>query len=660
MKQLLKYTLVSLLLLSFTNGYSQENFSLEDAKITQYEMTMTEYSKDKDAEALVIFEKGKNYFRYYDNQGFQLIMEHKIKIKVLKQAGIEYADFEIPYYIGGNVLEDVSEIKGVTYNYDDGVLSKTELVRTNIFDEKLPNEMRMKKFTMPNVKEGSIIEVSYTHTTPYFSRMDEWKFQKKIPVNYSNLEYRATPFFEYAYILKGRAKFDKASSEMGTDEFRIGRLTYKEMIFNFGMESLPAFKDEEFITSPRDYMVSLNMQLAKTTSGQGITKEFLSTWPKICEVLLKEDTFGKYLKNSEKEAKKILPTLGLEGKSQTEQMKIISDYVKTNYKWNSSVGKFAQTDKLSDFLKNKTGNSGNINLFLTGLLRGAGLDANPVILSTRDHGRVSRDHPFESFMNYVVANVKIDGKNMTLDATEPLLHYNELPNRCINVEGLLVSNDKKVPEQWFFIEQNILATTLKKIKVAIMPQQRSLHINATYVAFGNDAYSLRKIYQDESYDLKEYLKRTANINVAGKVETSNFEDKDKPFTFNFECDLPIEMNGDKIFIEPFCGLSERNNLFTQKSRSLLVDLVFYGGNSYESEIEIPEGYKVEYLPKSIVRNTPIMNITYSSKVEGNKILINAEYTMNASIFKAEVYPTLKNIFGATIDKFKEMIVLVKE
>lgn len=659
MKKFLLGILAITMLLSSTKGYTQENFSMDNSKVSQYEVSMTEYEKDKDAEALVIFEKGENFFFYQNLEGFKLMMKYRIKIKILKQAGIEYANFEIPYYTEGNSWEEVIDIEGVTYNYEGNSPQQTLLQPSNIFTEKASKDTQRKKFTMPNVKVGSVIEVSYTHITPYFHRMKEWEFQKKIPVVFSNLEYRATPFFEYSYILKGTNKFDSFTSEVSNSKQTLGNTTYSEVIFNFGMKDLSAFKDEEFITSPRDYMVSLNLQLSKINSDRGVSKEFLSTWPKICDILLDQDAFGKYLKNSQKEAKKILPSLNLEGKSQTEQVKIITEYVKSNYSWDSNTGKFAYTEKLSDFLKNKTGNSGNLNLFLIGLLQGAGMDANPLVLSTRGNGIISKDHPFESFLNYVIAQINIDGKDVFLDATEPLLHYDELPIRCINVDGLVVRKNQK-PEKWFFIEQETLSSTHKKLNITIDPSQSTMNIDAEFVSEGFDAYNYRKTYQSENYNLKDFLKRTRNIDVIGDVSFKNFEDKDKPFIFDFESKTLVETNANKIFIAPFCGLSPTDNLFKQANRTLLVDLVVLMGDSYESEIEIPAGYKVEYTPKDVVRDTPFMSISYQTKIEGNKIYVNGSYKLKSSIYKANAYDPLKYIYASTIDKFSEKIVLVKE
>lgn len=659
MKNLISLS-ITLSLLIFQNIYcnAQEQFSEKWGKVSQYEMSMKEYEKEKDAEALVIYEKGRNKFVTDDQIGFILYMEYTVKIKILKQSGIDYANFEIPYYTKGEEQERVIDIKGITYNMDGNTLHKTELSSSNIFDEKQSENTNVKKFTMPNVKEGSVIEVTYTHTTPHLYRMKEWEFQKKIPVVSSILEYRAIPYYEYTYILKGSKAFDVFKSEKGSSEMIFGSLRYKELTYWFGMTDLPAFKDEEFITSPKDYMISLNLQLSKIHNPRGGVQNFMSTWPELINKFLKLPEFGKYVKQSEKEAKKnILPSLNISDKTDLEKTKLLVDYVKNMYKWNSFYGKFAQSEKVSNFLKSKTGNSGDINLFLVGLLRAADLDANPIILSTRGHGLIQKTHPFESFLNYTILEVNIDGQKIFIDATEPLLHYNELPTRCTNVDGLVI---KPKSEEWIFTVQKTLATTDHKLKMIIDPLTQSAKINALYTALGNDAYHYRELYISNEQNLKDFFKKGYNIDIVNNIVVDNQEDRDKPFIFNFTFNTPIEDSFDKLFIKPFSGLSIEQNPFTQTSRTLPIDFIFLGGNSYEAEIEIPKGYKVEYLPNSTQINNKIIEIDYSAKVEGNKIIVKASYERKSNIYPAIYYIHLKSIFSAMIDRFSEMIVLAPE
>lgn len=637
-------------------GYAQVNYTQAQGVVTQYEMVMPEYEKDKDAEALVIYDLGDYYFRGVDNRGFILCMKKRLKIKILKQAGIKEANFEIPYYIEGQDWEDIETIEGTTYNIEDGELKKTALTGKNIFEEKISENVRVKKIAFADVRVGSVIELNYTITTPYFFQIRKWEFQRNIPVVHSQLKYRAIPYYEYTYLMKGTNKFDEFESNVRPHESRFGRLVYKELEYTFGMKDLPAFRDEEFITAKEDYMIGINFQLSKYNNPFGGSKEIITTWPAMCDDFLKDNKFGKYIRNTEKDAKKILPSLNLENETPIKQMETITDYVKSNYNWNGFYGKYA-SDDLSTFLKRKTGNVGNINLFLIGLLSAAKLDVRPVVLSTRGNGIISKYHPFQQFFNYVIAQVIIDGKSYYIDATESLLYFSDLPQRCINVEGLLV---KPKSEEWVNIMQKGVSVSQKDFNLKVIPENNKIEVDAKFVGSGFNAYNYRAVYMGKKENLSKYLKDKNNIDVKGDITMAESDKLNRPFYFSFNYDCPIEGTPDKLFINPFCNLSISDNPFKQTSRTLPVDLVYIRGEIYKSTIEIPEGYKIEHLPEPYMVDDDLIKMDYTVQENSNGISFNANYTLKKNIYPADDYLKLKMSFADMMKKFSEMLILVKQ
>lgn len=647
-----------LLTLQCTAAFAQTNYSFQPNKVTQYEMDLTEHPDFPNAEAVVIYEYGDFYMRGEERAGgFVLKKKTQLKIKILKEAGLEYADFEIPLYNNSENSEELEITSAVVYNAENGKLHTDGLDLKKVFTEKINANWTNKKFTMPGVRAGSIIELEYTISTPFFFNMGDWNFQKEIPVIYSQLRYRAIPYYEYTYILRGTNKFDEFRSNVLNDEVRFGRLLYKEVEYVFGMRDIAPFEDEEFISSPKDYMLALNFQLSKIHYPTGGTREIMSTWPALCDAFLKEPEFGKYIDASAKAGKKLLPTLQLANLSPEEQMKSIVQYMKTNYNWNGRYGKYAN-EKLSDFIKNKKGNVANLNLYLIGLLQAAGLDVTPVILSTRSNGAISPLHTFESFFNYVAAMVSIGDKTYCLDCTEPMLYYDELPSRCINVHGLLV---KPKSEEWVKINQEKRAVTEKQFDIKLKDGGHQLDVNARYVASGNDAYHYRKVYLGEKSNLSDYFKENDNIDITGDIEVENHQQLDQPFVFSFAFVANAEEAPGKLFIAPFCKLVMADNPFKQNTRTLPVDMIHLHVGKYSSRITIPNGYRVEFLPEEAKFSNKMMTFSYKTNMADPGIIeIETEYALNKAVYTAQEYPVLRNLMSLAINKFAEMVVLAKE
>jgi len=647
-------TFLTVLLFVFIQINAQENYSSVYGRITNYEATMKTYPPDESAEAVVIYENGTSYFRpnYYSGN-FDLCMEKSIKIKILKQSGIKYGEFEIPYYTGSKI-EEISGLEGITYNYDNNAFTKSALDSKNVYDEKINDKWRSKKFAMPDVREGSIVEVKYLIISPYIFNMREWKFQKEIPVVASHFTLRATPYYGYTYIVNGITKFDEYSAEPLNDEILFGNLKYREMKYQFGMKNLPAFRDEEFITSEKDYIIGMNFELSKINYPRGGSRTIMSTWPEISDAYLKGDNFGKYINSAEKEAKKILPDLNLSGKTQVEQLKIIAEYVKKNYNWNGITTGYASA-KIFDFLKQKTGGSGDINLFLIGMLKAAGMDVFPLLLSTRDNGAINTKYPFSSFFNYVIAGVNINNQTVFVDATELMLPYNKLPERCVNVNALTV---KPKSDKWIGITQPDIALTEKTLDISINENAGFLTANVTVAASASDGYMFRKFFSGKPDNLVKYL--VSRKIVPQNLRIYNYRDLEKPFTFSYTSNKEIEKSFDKLFIAPFQDLAPSENIFKQTTRTLPVDLINFQAGSYNSTIRIPDGYKISQIPQAYENDGPYIKISYKVDLSDDRIEISGDYLFKKIIYEAREYQALKVTFDKVISLLNEMIVLEKK
>jgi hypothetical protein len=508
---------------------------------------------------------------------------------------------------------------------------------------------------MPNVKEGSIIEIDYSIESPFIFNLHDWEFQHDIPVISSKLELRIIPYYEYVYIMRGSSKFDEYSQTEQTNDIRWGNLLYREMLIKMGRKNVPAFRDEEFITSPNDYRNMILFQLSRVHYPTGGKNDIMTTWPAMSNDFLKDESFGKYIGAAEKAGKKIIPTLNLNDKTDAEKIQTILKYVKANYNWNGIITKFAG-EKAAKVITNKTGNSAELNLLLLALLRQAGIAAKPLMLSTRGHGLIPTDYPFQQFFNYVIVLVENGDNKLFLDATEPMLAFNELPTRCINVVGLVI---EKNSDKWIGIEHNELSHTEKEFTIGFTEDLSTQKTHVNYTAFSYDAFQYRKIYYGETQRLKEYLEKQG-ITSPANLKVEYYNDSERPFMFSFDTEATVNGVPDKLFISPFLKLAPQDNIFKQNKRTLPVDMILRDGGSYKATIEIPAGYKVEYLPKEINHDGKIVEMHYKAEQHDNSITVEAGYVFKKSIYEAKDYTALKFSYNEVIKVFNEMIVLVKE
>ena len=251
-------------------------------KMTPEEIQLETYKKDPEAGAVVLYDSGKSIF-FDTPTGYDIRFTRHKRIKILKKTGFEHGEISIPFYVDKNAnKEKVVSIKATTLNYKNGsLISTTELDPTTIYEEKINNRWKNKKFVFPNMQEGSILVFMYVLETPFHFNLPNWTFQNKIPTIYSSYEVNMIPFYEYEMLAQGISRFDHQSSIVSkvdrtwgsVIESRAGNvgggIEFQDMIHTYVLKDLPAFKDESFISSMNDYVIKMDFQLAKVIRPRG-------------------------------------------------------------------------------------------------------------------------------------------------------------------------------------------------------------------------------------------------------------------------------------------------------------------------------------------------------------------------------------------------------
>ncbi len=65
------------------------------------------------------------------------------------------------------------------------------------------------------------------------------------------------------------------------------------------------------------------------------------------------------------------------------------------------------SQNLRNILKSRNGSEAEINILLIAMLRKVGIEADPMLLSTRSHGYAHTIYPLMNRINYVIAQVQI-------------------------------------------------------------------------------------------------------------------------------------------------------------------------------------------------------------------------------------------------------------
>lgn len=662
---------LSILLLLITNVTAQE-FKL--GKVSIAELQQKVHPKDSSAAAAILYKRGKSRLEYDVNNGFVTIAEVETRIKIYKKEGYDWANQNVWYYNESDFKEKVSFSDAVTYNLVDGKIEKTKLKSDGVFDEVVNKYRGQKKITMPNVKEGSVIEFSYIIRTPSDRVIREWDFQTSIPVNYSEFKTYIPEYYVFNSRQKGyvfpkitTAKDSKTIvfqnkertggagfSAVKTD-YSVQNVNYTETQTTYVAVDFPAMKDEAYVNNIDNYTSSIQHELSMTKFPQAETKLYSVDWDAVVKTIYKYDDFGSELNKTgyfEEDLKK-----KLEGKNTSEEkILVVFNHVKENVKWNDYFG-YNCDSGVKKAYKEKTGNIADINLMLTAMLRYAGLTANPVLVSTRSNG--ISIFPNRTAFNYVIAAVETPNGNVLLDASDKFSTPNVLPFRALNWYGRLIRKDGSSEE------------------VDLMPKKSSndvVFMNYSIDAEGKITGKTRRqctdynamITRDNISGLKEeeYLEKLENKN--NKIEISDYSrtnEKDLLLpiveSYSFTGNNLCEVIGGKIYISPMLFFTNEKNPFKQDAREYPVDFGFPFTDKYNITLQIPEGFTAEVLPAPVVMNMEdnLGSFKFNIAPAGNGLQINIQHQINEAIVSTEKYEMLKEYYKSMIAKETEKIVL---
>ena len=650
-----------LLVLTLINCLSMISLNAQEelfyGKVTLADFDQQAPPDDPEAEAVILCDKG--HARFVDTEtGFVVKFERYTRILILQESGFDWAEIEIPLYEDkkNDAYEVIRNLKARTYNVVDGEVVITRLDKKNVYEERYSKNVAIEKFAMPAVKEGSIIEFSYELFSPFVFNLPDWEFQNRIPTLFSKYEVGITPFYEYTFLLQGAKSFDFYESN---DEFantkRFAGVEYYDRVHTYVMKNIPAFKDETFITSVEDYIIKIDFQLSRIQYPTGGDKKILTTWEEMNDTFLKNDRFGTYLKKSESQAKKILEEeFALDGFSNEEKFEAIVKYVKTHFHWDGRSSDLA-LKSVREFLKSHNGNSAEINLFLTGMLRAAGFEAKPVILSTRGHGKITVEYPYAHFFNYVIPLVELDGKYVLTDGTEPLLACNRIPARCINQQGLIIDKDG---EGWVKLANSITFPSISQKTMILHPDPDEDIIFCELVEQSNEymALSAKKGYAhgaDQFIESREGL-NLENIDI---TEVVNNEEIGEPFVIKYTADYPLEYVNDKILIPPFLSFPISENKLKQPDRRYPVDMNFKKHWYFSSTIQIPDGYELLEHPENVNINNDLVQINLKTEVMGSVLLCIGVIKFKKAVYQPENYKRLRAFYMEIVKRFNDRIVL---
>lgn len=651
---------------------AQDHSEVKIGKIKPEDFSVQSALIDSNVNAIIISDVGKSEFTGNSKGWFSLIFNRQQRIKILNDKGFDIASISIPLYFQGSDNEKLVDLKVFTYNLENGEIVTQKLDSKDVFEEKKNRNLLLKKFTCPGVKAGSVIDISYSIKSDFLFNLQPWVFQSEYPCLWSEYTVGIPDLFNYVFLGQGYRMFDVNTSKDYMSSYMIsptnedmangggfGRFSSMVHEKKWAMKNVPPMKEESFTSTINNHISKIEFQLSQLRYPDNTIKDIMGTWYTAATHLLNRDDFGGVFNAANNFLEDEITNLTKNATNEEEKARNIYSFVRDNFVCKSRYGIYMEDlVSLRDVFKNRNGTAAELNLLLLAMLRKADIKCNPILLSLRERGVVNAIYPMLSKFNYVICEAYLDGKKRYLDASRSAIGFGKLDKSCYNGVAWVIE---------------------KKPFSISLPADSLLERSSTFVVFSNagkgkyagsysstlgDNASVQFREQNANFSLDDMLKKFKG-NFLGELEVSKFSVDSfskKDFPLSVKCDLETEFTDDIIYFNPLLGRAKKENPFKSGERLYPIEMPFVQNEVYTINMEIPDGYIVDELPKSVrlSLNEDGGMFEYLCVKSDNGIQLRSRLVIKKANFAKDDYEFLREFYGQVIKKQAEQIVFKKK
>jgi hypothetical protein len=594
--------------------------------VTLQELSMTAYEKDSSAGAVILSDMGE-----LDCSGENAEFTCYQKIKIFKKDFFDLATQSI--HLKGD--QDVFKVEGACHVWENGKKMSYPLTKELVHKIEEGDERHI-QFSIPNLKEGAVIEFRYTIISEHTIYLPHWSFQSRVPVKKSELKFKSVKI-DFGYEIQGFYPLSVSTKDVEQGDYC------------WAINDLPAFEDEEYVIRPEEYNSAIQFYVHPPRNIE-------EGWREMIKGVKNKDSFMR------PDVDFLLPhleSIKQKSKDSLSLMAACYDFIKDNVKFKEGENNI-NCRPMKRVFAEKSGNAAEINLMLCYLLREAGFVADPIITSTRAFGRISpNSYPSKYNFNYMVTITKINGTTYYLDATDDLRPYSFPSSSILECEGAAL---QKKDLTWVKLVPT--ATYSDAWVMDMQLDEAGVYMGkAICVKKGYSALEARKEIRESGIDAyKRKIRKMFGLLEVMDIRLENIEDINKNLMIYFNVQLEDTLAGGKILLTPILVRSFESNPFKLKERTFPIDFVFPVDFSYRINIKYPVSYKVQSIPANAAFITKDNSMSYKyiqTVSDFNLLTIFDKFQSKNCYYDPILYPSIKELIGKMVEKQKEDLIFSK-
>ncbi|HUM45677.1 MAG TPA: DUF3857 domain-containing protein [Chitinophagales bacterium] len=429
------------------------------------------------------------------------------------------------------------------------------------------------------------------------------------------------------------------------------------VVYAWSLKNIPSFKVEKYGPAGADQAISLAVAPASFSidNYEGST----ASW----------QTFGSWYYNLSKGRQKLsaeniskINSLVHGISDPAEKTKVLYSWLQQNTRYVNIVLGIGGWQPLSaDFVsEHGYGDCKALTNYMQAILSAANITSFPALASANND---DIDVSFTSNQfNHVILAVPSAKDTLWLECTSQQLPFNFLSTFTENRHVLLIK-----PEGGYIVKTPATRAednyALNQFTADLSdPKNATISIDMKFL--GNEAIdnhlSLAELADDKKLDELRERAGLPNFTIS-KFEYSPFNKDQVSGAVHLEATVPefSQITSSRIFFSPFVIPAWYSTFSQEGKRKFPVEFEYPYHNKLEGSFKIPDGYKIESLPKNVDTDNEFFSYQTGFAISGNTITVQYSIKVKQAQIPASQFEAFNTLINQVISDQKKKIVLVK-
>ncbi|HWD88695.1 MAG TPA: DUF3857 domain-containing protein [Mucilaginibacter sp.] len=608
------------------------SFSIANAQVRGFgnidtaDLRLTSCDFEKDAKAEVLIDHCIASFT-----GHVLVLEHHLRLKIFDLSGSsDLGDISIEEPNNGQI-RFMSDLQAETVNLNNGKIEITKLDKKSFYKQKIDKWTSKTTFTFPNIKNGSILEYAYNETYNWATHIPDWYFQGDLPVRYSEYDIKVPKSYAFKH------KFYFAEHVLTNSDSVVAAA------------NIPSLRREPYMDTYHGNLQRVSFPFANGNNPS-------DTWQQIGSKYIFGSNYGQQLEIKLKNEEILINAV----KDMAPRQKMAYLFKKIRDTLSVDEENIFY-DNIGKAWNRKKGSRQQINIILCRLLEQAGIDANLVMVSADGDDRIYPGDPSSRNLDEMLVYVKTGDDVYVLDASDKDAKWNDIPYYALNTYGLYLDVNNHFITL-VFIEDKNKARNAVFVNAEILPNGKMTGTAQITNAGYNRIKTLKKYKEAGDKKFSDALRQNDNNLRITSFKIDNMEIDTLPLVQNVEFTYEApDADGDYLYINPKLFSTLETDPFISKERVSSIDFVYRNNYAISGRYKIPQGYKVDALPKNVSMLMPDSSIRFKQMASEDDGFVNVHWVIdyNKSYFNKDEYPALFVFFRKMFEMLSGQVVLKK-